>query len=627
MKTSLRKFAPWAAFVLALLYIAMGWFPRPVSPTFDLDEFGKLPVQVGGRVKPLDSVARNSLLILSERQKAVLPAEGDRAEETVPALVWMVEVATRPEVADRMEVFRLLHPGLRDALGILDDEGKVFSYLDLQPRFAEINRLRGQVNPEPKQRDSFEKAVIRLHNNLSRYHRLLHSFHPMGNLDRIAEEYAAYGELIAPGLVQLNRQKAGETYDEAILNNFMAFADRYLKLSHQAMLRIIPPSGDQPVESDWENVGDSLLRSIQTRSIDPAVALYADLTQAYRSGDVDGFNAAVGTLRSKFRETYPGKKFRVAFEYLFNASAPFYRASVLYVLVLVLVLVSWLRWAPLLNPTALAILVAAFLVHTAGLVARMYIQDRPPVTNLYSSAVFVGWAAVLLGIIFERIFRNGFGSATAALVGFATLIIAHHLSLSGDTLEMMRAVLDSNFWLATHVVVITIGYSAVFLGGGLSLFGIIKGVLTTGLDRKTEKTLGSMVYGITCFAILFSFVGTMLGGIWADQSWGRFWGWDPKENGALLIVIWTAIMLHARWGGLVKTRGFLVLAVFGNIVTAWSWFGTNMLGVGLHSYGFMDAAFFWLLAFVVSQLAVMALAGVPRERWRSAPNLVRGCGP
>jgi ABC-type transport system involved in cytochrome c biogenesis permease subunit len=126
-----------------------------------------------------------------------------------------------------------------------------------------------------------------------------------------------------------------------------------------------------------------------------------------------------------------------------------------------------------------------------------------------------------------------------------------------------------------------------------------------------------MVYGIVCFATLFSFTGTVLGGIWADQSWGRFWGWDPKENGALLIVIWNAIILHARWGGLIKQRGLMSLAVGGNIVTSWSWFGTNMLGVGLHSYGFTDAAFWALIVFVLSQLAMIGLAGVPLGKWRS----------
>lgn len=613
----------WACFALGLLYIISGWIPKRISTDYNLEDFGKLPVQVGGRVKPLDSVARNSLLIFSERQQAVIPSTGASGETTVPALVWLVEMATRPEVADTMKVFRVLHPQLRDALGIPDNAGKTFSYADLQPNFAEIDRLFQQVDPEPQRRDTFEKAVVRLNQNLTLYHRLIHSFHPLGNLDRITEEYTAYEELVGPGLEQLQRQQAGETYDQAILNNFMAFADRYLKLSQQAYLRIIPPEGDQPVDADWENVGDSLLRTIQTGTISPTVMKYAELTQAYRSEDSEGFVAAVSAIRDTFRTNYPGEKFRVAFEYAFNAAAPFYRASVLYVLALVIVLISWLKWARPLQSAAFGLIFAAFLIHTVGLIARMYIQGRPPVTNLYSSAVFVGWGAVLLGLIFERFFRNGFGTATSALVGFSTLIVAHHLSLSGDTLELMRAVLDTNFWLATHVVVITLGYSAVFLAGALSIFAILSGVFTRSLDRKTEKTLYGMVYGVTCFGLLFSFVGTMLGGIWADQSWGRFWGWDPKENGALLIVIWGAIMLHARWGALVKARGFFVLAVFGNIVTAWSWFGTNMLGVGLHSYGFMDSAFAWLVAFAVSQLAIMALAAIPVEYWRSAPNLRR----
>lgn len=127
-----------------------------------------------------------------------------------------------------------------------------------------------------------------------------------------------------------------------------------------------------------------------------------------------------------------------------------------------------------------------------------------------------------------------------------------------------------------------------------------------------------MVYGVVCFALLLSFVGTVLGGIWADQSWGRFWGWDPKENGAALVVLLNAIILHARWGGLVRTRGIMVLAVAGNIVTAWSWFGTNMLGVGLHSYGFMDSAAMLLIGFVISQFLFMSLGLLPVRAWRSS---------
>jgi hypothetical protein len=100
-------------------------------------------------------------------------------------------------------------------------------------------------------------------------------------------------------------------------------------------------------------------------------------------------------------------------------------------------------------------------------------------------------------------------------------------------------------------------------------------------------------------------IGTVLGGLWADDSWGRFWGWDPKENGALMIVLWNAIVLHARWDKLVRERGFALLCIGGNIITAWSWFGTNQLGIGLHSYGFTSSVLLLLAGFVSSQLLII----------------------
>jgi ABC-type transport system involved in cytochrome c biogenesis permease subunit len=214
-------------------------------------------------------------------------------------------------------------------------------------------------------------------------------------------------------------------------------------------------------------------------------------------------------------------------------------------------------------------------------------------------------------------FKGGIGLVASGLIGFTTLIIAHHLALSGDTMEMLRAVLDTNLWLATHVVVITLGYASMFVAGLLAVIYIVRGFFTKSLSSDEAKALTRMVYGIVCFATLTSFVGTILGGIWADQSWGRFWGWDPKENGAMLIVLWNAIILHARWAGLIKQRGLMGMAVFGNIVTSFSWFGVNMLGVGLHSYGFMDKAFFWLMLFDASQAALIIVALTPLRFWAS----------
>jgi ABC-type transport system involved in cytochrome c biogenesis permease subunit len=187
-------------------------------------------------------------------------------------------------------------------------------------------------------------------------------------------------------------------------------------------------------------------------------------------------------------------------------------------------------------------------------------------------------------------------------------------------MEMMRAVLDSNFWLATHVVTITIGYAGTFLAGSIAIAYALRKHIVAKADPEADKVLSDMAYGIICFSLFFSFVGTVLGGIWADQSWGRFWGWDPKENGALLIVLWNAIILHARLGGYVRERGIMVMAIFGNIITACSWFGVNMLGVGLHSYGFMDKAFVALSVFIASQLVLMGICYAPARFWAEKPH-------
>jgi ABC-type transport system involved in cytochrome c biogenesis permease subunit len=291
---------------------------------------------------------------------------------------------------------------------------------------------------------------------------------------------------------------------------------------------------------------------------------------------------------------------------------------VIYFLAFLLGCCSWIGWFRGFNRSAFYLLLLGFTVHTAGIIFRMALEGRPPVTNLYSSAVFVGWGTVVLGLFLEYSFRNSIGIVMSAAVGFVTQIVAYNLSLGGDTMEMMRAVLDSNFWLTTHVLTITIGYSAMFAAGMLAILYIVMGVLTPKLTPDNRKALEGMVYGTICFATLFSFVGTVTGGVWADQSWGRFWGWDPKENGALFIVLWCAVILHARWAGLVRGRGMMNLAIGGNIVTSLSWFGVNMLGVGLHSYGFMDSAFRWLMLFIVSQLALIALGLLPERYWRSA---------
>jgi ABC-type transport system involved in cytochrome c biogenesis permease subunit len=329
----------------------------------------------------------------------------------------------------------------------------------------------------------------------------------------------------------------------------------------------------------------------------------------------------------------------------YNEFAPFWQCGLLYAFAFVLACLSWLVWREPLRRAAFWLLVLTLVIHTSALVARMYLMNRWGVfvTNLYSSAVFIGWGCVVLGLVLERIFPLGLGTALGAATGFGAVVIAHHLATSGDTLEMMQAVLDTNFWLATHVTCVTLGYTATLLSGAIGLTYLLvrtsarlagrggQSALTVdlGAGQKFDllRVLSQMLYGVICFAMLFSFVGTVLGGLWADYSWGRFWGWDPKENGALLIVIWNALILHARWGGLVKQAGIARLAFLGCAVTFWSWFGTNQLGVGLHAYGFSKSLmlvcrYSWIT--IVALLAVEGLTNVPWQRWFGRPQPTGG---
>ncbi len=602
--------------LLLVAYILWGGLrSAKIDSGFDVASFAELPVQVGGRIKPLDSVARNTLLILSARQKVITP-EG----ATLSPIEWFMDLTMRPEVADTYRVFKIEFPDDLGLAGLAEKGQRYYSYNDLQPHFEELRQLYSQIDPEPQKRSAYDKQIADINDGLMRYHRIMHSLHPVGGpdrLDRLVDEYQSYTATIGPGLVELRKQQAGEDYDAALLNRFIAFGDDYLKLSQIAMLRVVPPPPPVDPMEDWKNIGLELLDVMKGDPLSPYVTSYAALTMAYRSGDMETFNNEVSTLRQRFIGDFPSEIDRVHFEYVFNSLQPFYMSMQLYVLIFLIACLSWLRWPKELGRAAFWLLMLAFAVHTFGLLARMYIQGRPPITNLYSSAVFVGWGAVLLGVFIEKFYKNGIGAAMASLVGFSTLIVAHHLAMSGDTLEMMRAVLDSNFWLATHVIIITFGYSAMFLAGALAIVFIMLGVFTRSFHKETARSLSGMVYGITAFGVLFSLVGTILGGIWADQSWGRFWGWDPKENGALMIVVMGAIYLHARWGGLFRERGLMALAICGNIVTAWSWFGTNLLGVGLHSYGFTDSGFYWLVAFWLSQSVFIATGLLPWRYWRS----------
>ncbi len=591
------------AFVTFLALVAIGLTLRAPKngDDFDVNAFGRMPVLVNGRVKPLDTVARSSLLTMQGRQQ-VTTTEG----RTLTPNEWLLDMLYRSHQADHYPVFEITHPDVLALLNLSAADGagkKRFSLRQFAGKLGELDRQAKLADEtESPLRTPFQRAVVQARNSVALYQRLQNSLVAADSADFLAQ------------LAKFEQALPHRGSADAKL--MMEMGRVFTTMEAFSSFRPIPPlAGNDPAA--WKTVGAAWNGSFAEGKVDPSAVALAALGRAWRDRQPDAFNHALAGHRQRIAPTLPAELVKSDAETRFNSAQPFYTSTLLYVVAFLGAVVSWLKWPEPLRRAAFGLVVVAFCLTTIGIATRMWLEARPPVTNLYSSALFVGWGAVALCIVLEYFFRNAIGSAAAGLVGFATLLIAHHLALGGDTLEMMRAVLDSNFWLATHVVAITIGYAATFLAGFLALIYVLRGVLTRSLDEATARAIARMIYGIVCFATIFSFVGTILGGIWADQSWGRFWGWDPKENGALLIVIWNAIILHVRWAGMVKTRGLACLAIFGNIVTAWSWFGVNMLGVGLHSYGFMDAAFWWLVAFGVSQLAVIVIAALPTANWRS----------
>ena len=610
---------------ILLTVVMAAWFFGKLQPPPDKDfaftEFGKLPVTANGRVVPLDSLARNSLLEIREKQTInTEPWKGwNEKPKILSASEWLANVMMNATVADEWPAFRVDNPDLVSLLKLPEkdaakhSDGKHFSWNQIMPAMEAFQRENERVQKvESASRTAYENAVAKMHQRLIVYARLKNAVQPADAPDW-PSELAAFEKMIPAGVAAVKAQQAGQKFDQTDFNAFAAYIQDFQFMSSLEPPLILPPNGAR----EWRRMGDALLDAPRGVAIDDAIRDYAKMAGALAANQPDEFNSALKDYNSMLVPTQTKALAKARAEVFFNQMEPFYNAMVIYVLAGLLAIFSWFNLSETLRRSSVWLIGLAFVIHTTGLIYRMVLEGRPPVTNLYSSAIFIGWGAVLLGLILEKFHKNGIGAVVSAGIGFITLIIAHHLALEGDTMEMMRAVLDTNFWLATHVVAVTVGYASTFVAGFLALIYIVRGVFTKTLDEVTGKSLARMVYGIVCFATLFSFVGTVLGGIWADQSWGRFWGWDPKENGALIIVLWNALILHLRWGGIIRERGLINCAIFGNIVTAWSWFGVNMLGIGLHSYGFTEAAFKWLVLFVVSQLAFIALGLLPAKWWKS----------
>ena len=254
-----------------------------------------------------------------------------------------------------------------------------------------------------------------------------------------------------------------------------------------------------------------------------------------------------------------------------------------------------------LDTLANVLCIFATVILTVVFALRAYIAGRPPMSSLYEIVLLVA----LMLVAFESgafLFckrRTYTLMIPVTLMAAALLFFSKFVLEPGDTFQPISAMLNSSVFLTVHVFTIALGFAGMILSGVVAHLVLYRGAKLTPLY--------TLMYATLIFGAVFTVLGTLLGGVWADFAWGRFWGFDPKECGALFVILWAMLGLHLRAGKLVSARGFALMNCFNVIVTFLCWFGVNLLGVGLHSYGFQSNSVVWLAAFVLADLIVIAL--------------------
>ena len=509
-----------------------------------LDLAESLPIQEGGRIKPLSTYAAYMLLRINGFRKVKLE-DGTQLTPTE----WLLDTLFFPTQASEYPIFLVQNRSVLDAIGV-DHSAKKnrgrYSLQELQPGLAKLMELAREYHPiDQRDRSAVQEGVVTLANNV-------------------------YGYL---GII-----------------------------SRPEALALVPP--EDPEDVEWTSVAEDV----------DSFKAFAEMV--YARGDMAEFEDKLGAFHQSTvtRATDRGEYKAIPTELLYYRSKAVARSLYLFVAAFFVCAFLWLKpKSKLLHTGAVSLVVGGTALLIFGIVLRCIILARPPVATLYETILYVVAVGSIVAVGAELINRQRIAVSMAAFMGMIGMFIANGFEKldGGDTMEPLVAVLMSNFWLGTHVTAITAGYSAGMLAAFLgSVYLICKLLRIRSGDRRFYKTIARMVYGVTCFGLLFSLFGTIWGGVWANDSWGRFWGWDPKENGALLICLSQIALLHGRMGGYLKDHGVCMAAAFGGTVVAFSWWHVNQLGVGLHSYGFTSGILKALWIYYGIQWGIVALGGI-----------------
>jgi len=546
------------------------WTPRSIEAA------GSLIVQEGGRLKPLSTLANFTLLRLSGR-RSYTDAQGVRRG----AVEFLLDVLYFPKQAAEAPVFLVNDSALLQTLE-LELPGKQkrdrYSFHELEPGLPRLFALAHDYGAlDPKQRSSVQGELVLLAERVDAFLRL----NRQESIALIPPDDGGSGEQaqtwLSPAFAFAALSR-GETPSAARQRVFAA-------LDAMANTRHEPRVFEARLEQLHEVLGG-----------------FAAVREASGSVELERFYYRINALGWSLGS------FTIAF---------------------LVAAVGWIRPAwHWLHRSCVALCACGTLALVLAIVLRCLIRARPPVSTLYETVLFITAVGVIVALGLEWFNRQRLAASVAAFAGMLGLFIANGYETldAKDTMPSLVAVLDTNFWLATHVTAITIGYSAGLLAALLgSVYVIAKALRLARVGPEQFRALGGMLYGVLCFGLIFSIVGTILGGIWANESWGRFWGWDPKENGALLIVISQLAILHGRLGGFLREAGVAVAAAAGGCVVAFSWWGVNLLGVGLHSYGFTSGIQSALSSYYGLQggVVLLGLWAIRRDR-RAARAVLAG---
>lgn len=567
-----------------------------------------LPVQDGGRVKPFSTFAGFKMLGLHGARSMKLQDEAGVVYKIKPT-EWLMDTVFRPHMAIKMPTFRIDNSKVLEAIDV-EQKGRRdrYSYEEIVSGRAKLIELaQSYESIEKKKRDPEQQQTIDLAYSIRNYEALLgyFGFARIGvtlegsGKDGVPDERRPFSQIIslAPTLMPELEKMRSEG---------VQIPPRFLSLLQQVEdganfskygLFMFPPADAK--EKDWLTAGNVIMEVMTLKMKDPQVGI----------DDIKAIELAVTELpqgEKPFRDAMEKLKKRVesraeardemafiSMEVTYFKRDLFLNALVLFLIGTISALAMWgLSQSPLAKGFYWITLVTtgiAVLMCVAAIIMRCVIMQRAPVGNLYDTVIFIGTTGVMISLLIEWISRNRFSLGLAPVLGTALILLARRYEVgdAGDHLDPLVAVLDSNFWLSTHVITITLGYSSGLLAALLSCgYILMRGLNLDGENKELRRSLTKAVYGCICLTVFLSLVGTVLGGIWANYSWGRFWGWDPKENGALMIVLWTLAILHARIGGIIKEWGLHFTSLFTACVVAFSWWHVNFLDTGLHSYGF-----------------------------------------